>query len=424
MARNANRSRSSRSPGVSLSRSRGRSRTPRAARGSSTLWSHFDQPMASVSRSRSRSVARGASVTSAKRVSFNSIKPSGGDMVAVSAKRKKSVKQTGVKKKVATLSRPLKEAVKNVFKAPEVRGVYRNIKYQLLATGGDNAQNVYTVQNATVDSVTGGMFMPSDILHAASVMWNGKSDSTTRAYNDSGNFNSKNVKIRVVNSYVQHTIRNNGQGEVRYSVYTCAPKDKGLDGGVPSFVWDKAYTTAFAAGSVNSGLSIYSLGERPTKFKSFNDQYKSSVEQFVLAPGQTKTWSTQGPKDFEIDYTGNWLNDTEWATSSKYCRFVFIVIEGPVTIATDGKVGRFTDLTSTSPYGTALENRTFYKLAMPEQTGFTYPGTFPVTTTQQVLNNRIDKYYSYQYGDSQGSSNPIVNTDQENPTNPETSAKI
>lgn len=355
------------------------------------------------------------------------IKPSGSDNVSTSVGRKRSIKQFSMKKKVAKLSKPMKEAVKRIFTNPEVRGVYKTIVYGAINTGADNLQGITPIGcGHDVDGITTGFFMPSDFLHAASVLWNYKADSQIIKQYDAGNFEPRSLKINVVNSYVAHTLRNNSQGEIKYTVYTCAPKDNMYNGNVPDYVWQRAYATAYNSGlnpQINPTLAYNTLGEVPTKFKEFTQLFKSSYTQFVLAPGQTKTWSTQGPKEMELDLSRQWANDTQWSVFGPYCRFVFIVAESCLTFATDGKIGRFTDLTAGTPYNSAMENVLFYKLSMPEQAGFVYPASTAAGVIQK-LNSRTDKYHVYNYGVAQGASNPIIQIDETDPGTLEIGAKI
>lgn len=253
-----------------------------------------------------------------------------------------------------------------------------------------------------------------------------KADAQTNVHTDVGNFQPTNTKIKILNSFVQHTIRNNSQGDVKYTVWTCAPKQKISNGNVPDYVWQRAYATAYNLGNnpqINGTLDYRTLGEVPTKFTQFTTMFNSSYTQFVLAPGQTKTWSTQGPKQFVLDLAQSWINDSEYAIIDTYSRFVIIVAESQLTFGTDGKLGRYTDLTAASPYSTAMESIVNYKLAMPEPTGFAYPASTAAGVIQK-LNFRVDKYHVYNYGVAQGAVNQIINIDEQAPDTLEIGAKI
>lgn len=392
----------------------------------------------SRSASRSRSVSRGRagkaklpslagsstsfkSARSASRsVSFNGPKPSGSDSVLTKSGRKKAVKQPGVNQKVAKLSKPVKEAVKKIFESPQVKGVYKHVNYSAINPYNDSLQYVFPIFVSTTDSIASGMFLPSDFIHAASVMWNNKTDSQSRAQSDSNNFPARNLQLKVINSYVAHTLRNNTQGEMKYTVWTCAPKDNGTSANIPDYVWQHAYTTLNTAGVINGGVGNTSLGEVPTKFKVFRDMFKSSWTTFVLKPGETRTWSTQGPKMYDLDTSAQWENEALYLPIAKYSRFVFVVVESPLTATTTGAVGRFTDVASGTGYCSVLENIFYTKLSMPEQAGFQTPAVFAGNSNIQ-LTQRAEKYYFYNYGAAQGGT--IVNIDQEDPAVPETAYK-
>lgn len=353
--------------------------------------------------------------------------PNGSDSVQTKSGNKKSIKQAGIGKKVLKLTKPMKEAVKQVFAPNQIRGVYKNYNYGYMVSkyaNTDNTQYVYPVTVTNTDSITSGLFMPSDFLHAASVMWNAKADNQARAYGDTNNFDKQSFKCNVINSYCQHTIRNNTQGDLTYTVWTCAPKDNGTSADIPDYVWQKAYTTAIAATQINSGVGNTTFGESPNKFAVFRDMFKSSFTKFTLTPGQTRVWVTQGPKNMELETFKQLENDALWLPVAKYTRFVFVVVQSELTITSGMTTGRYTDLDGSAGYATPIENVLYYKLSMPENAGFrfTQAGTPTSAGDRQILTQRLDKYHVYNYGAAQGAFN-IVKVEEKDPTTIETASK-
>ena len=370
-----------------------------------------------ASRKRVKAAARKSRVVDLTR-------PNGSDSVQTKSGNKKAVRQPGVNKKVLKLTKPMKEAVKQVFAPNQIRGVYKNYNYGYIVSkyaNTDNTQYVYPITVSTADSISTGLFMPSDFLHAASVMWNSKADSQSRSYSDSNNFDKQSFKATVINSYIQHTIRNNTQGDLTYTVWTCAPKDNGTSANIPDYVWQKAYTTAISAGQINSGVGNTTFGEQPSKFSVFRDMFNASYTRFTLTPGQTRVWVTQGPKNLEINTFNQLENDALWLPIAKYSRFVFVIVNSELTITAGMTTGRYTDLEGSNGYATPIENVLYYKLSMPDTAGFSYPAS-TAAGVRQILTQRLDKYHVYNYGAAQGAFT-IVKLEEKDPTTIETASK-
>lgn len=370
-------------------------------------------PRQRQTRGRSRRSARSVVVSRSNTNINHSSNPSGGDTIRHLVTGKKSLLK-GKKVKIAKLSKPMRKAIEHVFEKKPVVGVYKNIFTHALFTPADNLQSITALRSgATCDGDDSGFFSYGDITHMASVLFNSKTDSTTHNYGDVDNFDPRSLTFKIMNSYVAHTIRNNTTAEVKLRMYTFAPK--GLCDDLPYDVWNNSYVQALSAGFINSGLTIGTLNEGPTKFAAVRSLFNIVCVQFVLGPGQTKVCYTQGPRDFEFNGFGGYSASASSTTSTyhydKFSRHVIITCENNISgSVTAGAAGRYTDVSYTAGFAVHVENVVYYKIAMPEKAGFVYPVLASVAAGDvQPMLNRVNTYHVYNYSPAQGGAIAQVN---------------
>lgn len=327
------------------------------------------------------------------RVNAHNSLASGGDAVPVSHYGAK-MKTPSKKKVMAKIRKPLYNAIKKIASVDELRGVYEYRYTYAFSKAQDNLQSVTNLYGGTTCDGIPGFFLPTDFIHAASVNWNKKTDSATRLYTDAGNFSFETIKIKVINAYASHTIRNNTTSEAKIRVYTFAPKKEGA--ARPDTMWANAYARATTAGKMKTGADITQIGEGPFKFPEITANFRISCDQFTLGPGQTKVLVTQGPKDKLLTLNSQY-EITTYNSIAPYSRFCIGVYEQQIGADIAGNCGRYTN--NNAGYGIIVETVVHYKLAMPEQVGFTYPAAF-AAGTQQIL-NRYDTWYKYNYSAAQ-----------------------
>lgn len=308
----------------------------------------------------------------------------------------------GKKKSIAKIKKPLYNAIKKIVDVEDIRGVYEYRNTYILSKAQDNLQSATNLFGGALCDGLPGMFLPTDFIHAVSVNWNKKADAAVRAITDSGNFSFETIKIKVVNSYASHTLRNNTTSEVKIRVYTFAPKKESTTR--PDILWVNAYARATAAGKMKVGADITQLGEGPFKFPEVTANYKISCDQFTLGPGQTKMLVTQGPKDKLLTLSSQ-FESTNYNSVAPYSRFCVAVYEQQIGGDVSGNYGRYLD--SNAGFGVIVETVVHYKVAMPEQVGFTYPGAF-APGTQGVL-NRYDTWFKFNYSAAQTDNLAQVN---------------
>jgi len=112
-----------------------------------------------------------------------------------------------------------------------------------------------------------------------------------------------------------------------------------------------------------------------------------------------------------------WKIDNELWLYNSHSRFVFMTYYPVVNITSLLSIGRYTNETGGNPYGLICESENYFKLGMPEQAGFVYPAS-KTEGTQQLLTNRIDKYFIKNWAGTQ--SGLVVNIDDQQPATEET----
>lgn len=336
--------------------------------------------------------------------------PSGSDQVII---KKSGVKNVAKKKLVAKLSKPVKEAVKKIFEPRACRGLYKTLTSNVWTLSANNKQGIFSLgTGATVDGYGGAFFMPGDMIHAASVMWLGKADSQTRAYNDATNFEPKDFKVTCLNSYAVFTCRNNTQAEYKCRLYTFKPKC--YDDYNAYEQWQRVYYTLKDA-AVTDGVTTFDyIGETPLRFRELKDRFKIEEQKFMMKPGQTVVRHIQGPKNEVIDFQKHYTLDSAFRKYSPYTRFCIMVVEPQLCYTSTGAPGFYFQNLGAG-YGLVHSLQYEIKLAMPEQAGFTYPAAF-AGSTQQKLNFRHDRYMYFSY--LTGISGNVVDINEDDPTAP------
>jgi len=179
-------------------------------------------------------------------------------------------------------------------------------------------------------------FLPKEIVHVASILFNGKSQiagGNDWDYNNvAGNFftegaeltatpdggSYKGLKIFVKNSFVEMKFQNTCNRKVKITLYHCTPKRKfisasalnhlydcigsesGLAAGIKREGTNKTYETN-AAAAINALL--YDHNFEPKVSPMFNAAYDYQRVELFIAPGETMVTQVQGPKNATIDFT-------------------------------------------------------------------------------------------------------------------------
>lgn len=405
-----------------------------------------------------------------------------------SMKKYGKVRPKGGKKKTVKVSRKLKEKIEKVISQKHLYGEYKCLWTGTIGTATTAAQpptitvgsdtgftpayfpltsapstNNWSHWNAMVVSRSGGsaintagiftaqtalvFFTPLQILNAASVLWNKKTNSTRAdQFSETGNLTTRvntnvpdqtapaNVKVEVVNSFVEFTLKNNSMREVVILARHCVPKLKfatetGFDAMVAA-VQTEAQNDGPLIMYPNDATNLYTSPLFDwRKSPAFAAQYKYETIKIVIKPGETCTHSIQGPRNYTLDYAKLWANsqDQTGVYNKNSVTVTFSVMGDLETTTYDSlgnqfNTGRFINTGTTSAFvgsvmtPIAVEVKESFKLRMPEPVGFVENGL--AAGTSQILTLRAPKkaYYNFStYDVTEATNQSYYYKDEENP---------
>lgn len=250
-------------------------------------------------------------------------------------------------------------------------------------------------------------------------------------------FNAKNTKFEVMNSYSTYLFKNNSQHLVTIKLIIGVPKQKGSNcewtRGFDSqnaegatftnleaindieTVWRAGITTDVNTGYLLGGFSPgygnvanaptvkapapEEIDRDPNQCQALKNQYKLETITLMLQPGQEVMHKIQGPQKQVIDFTKLYKNNL-LQNIQKYSRNVLgimynspnaagtVDVNGVITAAVGGRYGDFVD-NQQAGFVVHVERRDHYKIRMPEQTGFVLESA--VVGSHQTLNKRFKK---------------------------------
>lgn len=359
--------------------------------------------------------------------------PSTGNIRSVTAKRsgsKLSKRNTGKKIKVSS---SLRKKIGKVIEEKKVHGSWTQISYGYVDRPTANAQQCESMQFETTkqDHSGGWSFGIEDFLHAASVLFNNKTDSQgARGWADLGNLGITstgegnpaekrsygcNAKFTVQKSYVTYLLKNNTQSAMTITAWIVAPKTSSVfyqsatndSGGVATAqymgLYDPVSSWADILGTDTgrniSNSDIFRLGMKPTFSPEWKKAWSSETVDIVLEPGQSHLFNVAGPSQHQMDYTKFFRNNL-MHTVQKFSRYVFFTLKtdllgGAGTDADQKKTGRF----KIDAPGKLCIERTFKcKISIPESTGTITGGAFSGNAAiENVLRRTAYCYYVYNH---------------------------
>lgn len=235
-------------------------------------------------------------------------------------------------------------------------------------------------------------FHPLKYLDAGSILWNNKAinedwsiqtdNIQTRVSTTAGTpatAITDGLKLNVVDSYVQFTLKNNTKRQVTVTAYHIKSKNK-LQKDTVINAWVNALAQDVATnGPVKqyggSGLNDPLLN--PGDSLSFNQNYKYETVSIVMKPGESCTHSIQGLKNTVIDYGKMYQDSTDILDYiTKDTVQVLFSVQPDLQTTTSGGFtsGSFmyapnsTDNTFVDPVTVVYQE--VFKLKCPEQAGF------------------------------------------------------
>lgn len=333
-----------------------------------------------------------------------------GSVVAI-ARRKKKIKTLHKRPRRVHVSKRLREKVKKVIAAKDPSGYYQEIYYNYVSNVANNVQTPDFIRGPTVDSTLGEFFSPTSVLNAASILWNGKDQQSTYAYNDSKNFNYENSKINVVKQWMTIKYRNNTQRTYYVNIYACQRKVSEPNSlGINALSdWSNNLTLENSAGvnvgsvAAPGGITTSRMYATPYLCKSVTDKYNIECTKVQLAPGEEYTYTLTGPS-MMYDFRKYFQSGSPYFFNKKTNVSVFHVVYNDIIGTSNGIFSRVGNADAAAGYALAYEVNCYYKLEMPEQAGITWltaptgassSQALPVSGGTTYLGNRHDAYAIY-----------------------------
>ena len=260
-----------------------------------------------------------------------------------------------------------RKKVKKALEPALIKGKYLENSYMTnrFPHTFDNKQQVGTL---------GDSFTPSQVLDAASVLWNEKLPTNNKSSLNSQNFARNTVKINVINSYTTMHFKNNTRRTYTMKLYNCRSKIRDqLEFPITSWA-DALAVEAQPQGSNVLGIDVNTMYNDPRMVPNWNQQWHADVTTVTLEPGQIYDYFVQGPKNKLYDFAKYVTNSTPQLFTDRIsdARSNFVVFYPDVVSTTIGTAGRYVDDNPADgdSDGLATEIKHYYQLSMPEQAGY------------------------------------------------------
>lgn len=343
----------------------------------------------STSSASSRSSRRSSVVFKSSAKTSDKVIASRSSNVSSARKGKHRVKKLHKKTPRVKVSRKLRQKVEKVIEGNDPKGYYQSYSWHIITEPTTNAQSV-TLLNpmVSIDGVQGSYFTPTQVLNAASILWNTKVPIPNPTYNDvaggiPSNFNYNNVKINVIKQWATNKFRNNTQRNYYINIYTCVRKTNGTATDAKT-EWEAAITQDQNAGVAIGGQkgnpavvtlpSSSTLYITPSVSKSLYNNWDIELTKIYLKPGEEYVHTTTGPSKM-YDYRKFFAGNVAW-TMPKGSVSIFCTAYVDMIGATTTGVGRIAE-TNTAGYQVIVENNYYLKCEIPAQAGI-YWSNFPL----------------------------------------------
>lgn len=230
---------------------------------------------------------------------------------------------------------------------------------------------------------SGEVFSWNIVLDAASKLFNGKPNIEYPDVGDTNNFESKTLEVDIDYCKVKFWIKNNTERNVCLQMWKCTSKSKiGGDYG-PLELWKRASLNNTTSGLISSSLICADLNDQagttvyrnvPTFNSQWRDNWATEKVQWILAPGQTDSYSFTVPAD-KMSGVKNYIDNAyqSYHKGAIYCMWsvYYDVINVSSTNTDPGVAGYFLN---PEPVGNAqhavlIEMERTIKMSVPEQSG-------------------------------------------------------
>jgi len=407
-------------------------RTPRRER--TTNDNPFYTPRrTSISSASSRATTNTIGGRVIRRSRVATANPKATNVISSALKKKgKKVKNEGRKKKVK-ISPRFKKMVNQVLSQKGPVGLMMETCPDTILHLYDNEQTVAIVNPRSFQGVTGWKFTPTYINYVYDKLYCNGTFPASHVINVdrySTSFND-NQQIHVLEQYYVVKMKNNTARTLDVKLWDISPKSiqTPIDyHDIIATITDGLYDSGpvGVAGSRGtqgrenpSGVSLQTIGFKPTLMTSFNKNYALDETIIKLEPGKEYYHKVKGPNDKLYKFNQFKKNGTPYDVT-KFCKTTLVCASVDMTgLSLQGGnfIGRYTDMSDQGPFGLLIESTQFTKIKCPDQTGFQRLNglSTPAVGTVQELSQKGYAYVIKNWYDTQENKGTVVDIEDENP---------
>lgn len=334
--------------------------------------------------------------------------------VPLKIKRKGNRKVKGTKK--VKVSRTFRQKVKECGAAAKLQGYFQaNYACKMV---GQATSNSTVVDDGLLSpsTVNGSVFSYSNVLHAASRLWNQKAATSTPTSTDVNNFDARTTIIDVRKQWAVMRFKNNSLRTIRMKHILCTPKSA-QSTFTPGQAWSQAISDMIGdlrlIGSPTVSKNTMFTG--PKTFDQFSQFFSTSETDYTLEPGQSIEETIKGPS--MVYDGGKFLANGAYVIHGKQDVYSLVVYYYDLVVATAPVtfVGYANQPGAIQPTQGLLVSSTYHvQMCMPEPTGWISNGTAPAAGA--VANGLRLKKYCFDDFNAFGAATTAINReDEQNP---------
>jgi len=267
--------------------------------------------------------------------------------------------------KKVKVTKQLRAKIQKVVKGENPNGFYKEITGSA-AQCTLNSQTVHHPNQHLTNAQPGWHFTPTQILDAASALWNTKTTSVNKLYNDANNFTFNTAKIFVKRQTYTCNMKNLSEHGYRITIVVAQPRKAVGDNAVTTWAAELADQATGTFRENPGGALVTTLYNRPGLCTGMRGQWKFETKDISLEPGQEYTYRYEGPGNYWMKFPEKLDAAVRRELDSK-TRNIFFIFHGDLNSTSAREIHRSANLTSGC---LLMENVHTYSLEMPEQAGF------------------------------------------------------
>lgn len=306
------------------------------------------------------------------------LRPSGSHRAFVKRRRKV------FKRKKVKVSRKLRKKVQKVINSNNPDGYYHEVSGSSVACIA-NGQQVFHPNQQLSEGQPGWHFTPTQVLDAASILWNGKTPLINKSTADPGNMSTETLQVLCKNSWYVCRMKNNSQHTLTVKPVVCRPKKVVTDNAVTSWTAELLNQATNPTGENPRANVITDLYQHPKFCSGMNRFWSFTTSKIVLEPGQEYTFTVQGPQD-RMYKMASCYDANLYKNNQTYAANIFYLVNGDLQSDSALLPQRSAN---TGAGALLMENSHHYTLEMPEQTGWHEVGPLPNVVTNDLRRKAV-----------------------------------